>query len=384
MKFTSLKVDFEQSTTYNCCSATPHKVDFNWLKLNPDQLFNIPINVSEREQMLNNERNNSCEKNCWAAEDLGASSPRLYQHAENKTHTDVHTIPEELDLMLGSDCNLTCSYCCREYSTAWRNDLLDNGSYAVTDDDGRFQIRPIDRVLKKISQKDKLLVDKSQILWESARLYLSDVKKVIISGGEPLSNNLLLTVLDDAKSVPSVYIYTGLGVSITRFQKMLTEFKKFPNLVLVISAENTNEFLEFNRYGIKWEEFIEKINLIRDLGIRFEFQSTLSNLSLFGYAKFYNYFKDCKITTGFVYTPNFMSPHVLDPNSKSKILDEIKHLPMDKQTEIMKSMAPDATSLQKQNIKEFLIEFTTRRKNLNLNIFPKSFLEWIDLDHVEE
>ena len=132
MKFKFLKIDLPSKTIYNCHAAAPHRIDFDWLEENPGNLFNTPVNVYEREQMLRNERNKSCEQNCWIAEDAGAVSPRINQNGIEQTHTDPVTDPEIIDLTIGIDCNLTCSYCCKEYSNSWRRDIINNGNYELT------------------------------------------------------------------------------------------------------------------------------------------------------------------------------------------------------------------------------------------------------------
>ena len=98
MKFKFLKIDLPSKTIYNCHAAAPHRIDFDWLEENPGNLFNTPVNVYEREQMLRNERNKSCEQNCWIAEDAGAVSPRINQNGIEQTHTDPVTDPEIIDL----------------------------------------------------------------------------------------------------------------------------------------------------------------------------------------------------------------------------------------------------------------------------------------------
>ena len=125
-KFKFLKIDLESKTTYNCHAAAPHPIDFDWLNNNPGQLFNTDTSINERQQMLNNQRNDSCEQNCWRAEDSGAQSPRLYQGGAKRTHDQLITHPEIIDLTVGGDCNLTCSYCCKEFSSAWRRDIVNN------------------------------------------------------------------------------------------------------------------------------------------------------------------------------------------------------------------------------------------------------------------
>jgi hypothetical protein len=50
--------------------------------------------------------------------------------------------------------------------------------------------------------------------------------------------------------------------------------------------------------------------------------------------------------------------------------------------ELLKSLEPTPTDLEKLNLKEFLLEFTKRRPDLTLKIFPASFLKWADINVV--
>ena len=100
MKFRFIKIDLESKTTYTCHAAQPHDIDFTWLSDNPGQLFNTPINITERNMMLVNQRNTSCEQNCWRAEDVGAVSPRMCQGGQDKTHFEISTQPEIVDLTI--------------------------------------------------------------------------------------------------------------------------------------------------------------------------------------------------------------------------------------------------------------------------------------------
>ena len=382
MKFKFLKIDLASKTFYNCHAAVPHPIDFEWLKKNPGNLFNTPVNVYEREQMLRNERNKSCEQNCWRAEDVGAISPRIHQQGIEKTHIDVVTEPEIIDLTIGIDCNLTCSYCCKEYSNAWRRDIVNKGNYQLTEyKDPRYNASIKDKVLLAISQPDLKTTEHYQILLKEIEFSSSKLKKLIITGGEPLLDNQLISVLEtlNLKSNAVVELYTGLGVSESRFKNMLEKLKNIKNLLIKISAENIKEYLEFNRFGIVWGEFQKKINLLREFEINFQFHCTLSNLSLFGFKDFYNYFKNDKIAVTFAYQPSMMSPYVLDEESKKQLINSFKELPKEVSSPILLSIQNLPKEVERLNIREFLLEFTKRR-NLKLNIFPKSFLEWLQLE----
>lgn len=379
LKFKYLKIDLECSTTYNCHAATPHPVNLTWLKQNPGQLFNTEINVGERKQMLNNERNFSCEQNCWQAEDRGAISPRLYQNEYEKTHTEVFSYPEIIDLTIGADCNLTCSYCCKEFSSAWRRDIANNGNYSIADN--RYHITNKDKVLLSISQPELKTTARYAALLNEIRIAAPHLKKLTVTGGEPLLDNNLIEILESLSlsSDAVIEVYTGLGISVSRFKKMIDQISSLQNLSFIISAENIGKLLEFNRYGIKWDQFVEKINIIKEKNIKFKFQATLSNLSIFGFSEFVNQFKDNEIMTTFAYQPSMMAPHVLDDQSKEYL---ITHTPSQYKEMITRSIQPTPTESERNEIGIFLQEFVNRRNDLSLDIFPSTFLNWAGIKNV--
>ena len=359
-------------------------MDFAWLDKNPGQLFNDSINVYERRQMLVNERNSSCEQNCWFAEDRSAVSPRMVQGGIVKTHLNPVTQPEIIDLTIGGDCNLTCSYCCKEYSSAWRRDINKNGEYQLQTEPNRYKLIPLDRVLLNVGQKDLKTTKHYRQLLDEVKFAAPTLKKLIVTGGDPLLDNQLIFELSKLKLNPDteVQIYTGLGLSESRFARLLPMLQEIPNLLLIVSAENTEKFLEFNRYGVVWNEFLAKMELITSKKINFTFQSTISNLTIFDFVNFYKRFNDdVKIFT-FAYQPKMMSPHMLDTASKDRIRNEIKELPMYMQEQILKSISAEPEEQYRQDLAVFIKEFTRRRPDISYNIFPESFLNWLGLEHV--
>jgi hypothetical protein len=73
---------------------------------------------------------------------------------------------------------------------------------------------------------------------------------------------------------------------------------------------------------------------------------------------------------------------VLDPDSKQQIQHSILTLPEHMQIAIRKSIQKEPTELERCNLREFLIEFVRRRSDLDLNIFPESFLKWMESEYV--
>lgn len=376
-KFSYIKIDAESNVTYCCHAAKPHVIDKSWLANNPGQLFNTPLLLKERTMMLNNERNSSCEQNCWPAEDKGAISPRIYQNGTVKSHSEVNLQPETIDFTLTSECNLTCSYCCKEYSSAWKKDLIDHGDYNIGE--ARYQMNSRDLILHNLSQNEKINSQGYQhILEEVARIPVSDT--FVITGGEPLLNNQLLSIIDSQKSCNKIVLYTGLGVGLSRFKKIVNKLKLYPNIDFRISGENVGKYLEFNRYGIDANEWLEKVQIIRDSNINYSFHLTLTNLTIFGLADFY---KTCltaesKFFLTFSYQPDFMALNVLDTLSKRNLLQDLRSILSDSHYhQVEQSMQSTPTDKQRLDLQTFINRFIKHR-NLDLDIYPKNFINWIN------
>ena len=388
MKFRFLKVDLIRNTMYTCDAATPRSIDRDWLEANPGQLFNTESIVNDRRLMLQNIRNLNCEQNCWPAEDKGSVSPRLFRNGDLKTHTDLYQSPEFFDLTINSDCNLSCSYCCKEFSSSWRRDIAKNGPYKITGLSDRYELTPMDQIIQQLSQSEVKSNRNYQLLLNELRIVAPSLKTLYVTGGEPLLDNNLIDTLVDIPfdSDINLNLFSGLGMSESRFNNLLYKMSilsnKYKNFQLKISAESANQFYEFNRYGNTWNDFVGKINLLRQRNIKFIFHCTISNLTLFGFYDFCTKFNDIDFTMDFVHQPHMLSPHVLDDESKKTIYNQLVALDGKNTSALLKSIESVPTELEKLNLKEFLLEFTNRRPDLTLDIFPKTFVNWLGLSHV--
>lgn len=378
-KFWWLSVDIEKLTTQSCCAADPHKISIDWIDNNPGKLFNTLELQNDRRDMLDNNPVASCNFNCWIPEERGLSSRRLLMGSGKKTHTNIESTPEFLNIMIGSHCNMTCVYCCKRYSSAWFNDVHNNGTYAVTDVGDRFIINNKDLAVAAISQKDiNISPNKIKLFNELGKI--SDAEKfpaVVISGGEPFLYLYLNDLIEKFPKTVCVSIFTGLGVDEKRFAKELDKLIVNSNISLVISAENINKNYELVRAGNTWQRFETNLLEIKKRNIKYSFNSVLSNLTLFGLVDFINYIGDTSMNFEICNTPNFLSMHVMDDKSKEIVYNNIDKLPTVAQDIIKNSLSIEPTITEQHNLKMYLTEFTKRR-NLSLDIFPTTFIEWIN------
>jgi len=375
-KFTWLSIDLEKQSLYSCCAATPEKININWLKQNPGQLFNTPALHQDRVDMLANKPVSSCYDNCWKVESNGLTSRRTMMKSYNPIPSNVDELtPTHLNINLGSTCNLTCSYCCKQYSSAWYRDLKENGSYF--DNKDRFQLLPIDHLISKLSHREYFESPVVKIInKEIARL--GPVEEVYISGGEPFLYNEFPELLNSFDFTTRINFHTGLGVDTNRLKKQINQIKQRDNLQIYVSAETCGKLYEFNRYGNSYKIFLTNLKLLKDAGFAIKFNSVISNLTVLGLVNFVNTFSDIPVNFQFCNDPDFLAVNVLDDSTKKQLITILNNTEIDLRNEIISNIQAPCRETQRQQCAHYIKEFATRR-NLSLDIFPTSMLQWLDI-----
>lgn len=379
-KFYSFKLDLEKKNIYNCCKSDPENIDMNPFNASSKSLFNTEKQILERRSMLKNDRIKSCEKGCWIAEDEAKWSLRLQTESDKKTNLEPVSTPEDLDLQLSGDCNLTCSYCCKEYSSAWRKDIIKYGDYNC-ETENRYNLKKIDIVLEKLSQRQRENSKLHNFIKTKLVKDTKDLRQLTISGGEPFLHNDLISYIEILKHVPDIKISTGLGMSQSRFTQILSKISKYKNIRLMISGESLDQNYEFNRYGNTYDHFVTMLNVIQKYSIKHAFNTTYSNLTVLDYVKFYEKYDKIRKNLNIVYEPSFMSINVLDDESKDIIRENISNSSL-KNTETSKSILSllnkTCTNEQRKNLEVFVKEFCKRR-NIKPSFMPDSLKKWLNL-----
>jgi organic radical activating enzyme len=346
----------------------------NWLEQNPGKLFHTPTMTQDRTEMLAGKKCQSCDWGCYQYEEKGLTSARV--RSTPIQINDVHHPLKTLKIILSTDCNLTCAYCSAEWSTAWHQDIKKNGEYGI----GAYKNNSDNwsTLWNKMKQKDRSTDSRFfQLLLNEIKLTPS-IEQIYLLGGEPLLNNGLMELLETIKD-KKITIVSGLGVNKDRLFKIIDKIKNY-DIEFDISAETTGALFEFIRYGEKWKDFCDKISSIKEAGIKIRFGSVITNLTSFGLLEFYDMFeRDHEIMYNPVTNRTFLQPNVLDDLSKQKLTDSINdRLNITFFKQLHDSTIQPHTDQQKQDLKRFLVEFA-RRRNLSLAIFPKHFLDWLEI-----
>jgi molybdenum cofactor biosynthesis enzyme MoaA len=382
-KFYWLKIDAEKKTINSCCKATHENINTKWLEKNPGDIFNTPTLIQDRQDMLDNKRIASCENACWIPEDKNIWSRRLEGKDNQKTKQLLKNYPTTLDLTLSGECNLTCSYCCKNYSSAWRNDIAKNGNYKELQDYGdRYNLNTLDQTLSKASQKERLQTSIYNLIENEIDIMIKNgLDKVFITGGEPLLDHRFPTIITKFQKCSSIIVHSGLGVSENVLRRCLKAMGENKNIELRISAESTEQNFEFNRFGSYWQRFLVYLEIIKTYGIKISFTMSYANLNVTDFVKFNTLFEDKKRNLNIVYEPAFLSPCNLDDDTKRKVIDEIKNSKLSNTKDavsIVDIIKTETNNLLRQQLSCFVKEFCRRRKT-NVDFMPDSFKKWLEL-----
>ena len=381
-KFTELQVHVQSRLLYNCCKAYPERINLDWLEQNPGKLFHTPTMIQDRTEMLEGKKCKSCDYGCYRYEAQGLVSARTTTRAQaiqrdNSIQIDNIFQPlKKLQISLSTDCNLTCAYCSAEWSTSWYQDIRMNGEYGI--DGYRNETDNWTSLWNNMKQKDRSNNSRFfQLLLNEIKLSPS-IEEIYLLGGEPLLHNGLMDLLEIIKD-KKIIIVSGLGVNTNRLTKIIDKIKNY-DINFRISAETTSHLFEFIRHGSNWIDFQHKTSLLKEAGFNIQYISTITNITSFGLLKFYDMYSDeHNISYNPVTDRNFLQPNVLDDQSKQKLIESIKDrldIPFFKQ--LHQSVIQPYTDSQKQDLKKFLVEFA-RRRTLSLDIFPKHFLDWLEI-----
>lgn len=370
-KFWWLSVDLEKFQTFSCCAATPQRVNLSWVKENPGQIFNTPTLQQERTMMLDNQPVSSCSSSCWVPEAQGMPSRRLITNGQLPTHSSIVSSPETLNIVVGTDCNMTCVYCCKFYSTAWSRDVS-KGAYPVERSDDRFVINATDRVLQHISQKEITSSTTRQLMLNEIAVVCQDsfLKEVMITGGEPFLYLDLHRLIESIPQTVNVKVWSGLGVDEKRFARELQRLSK--NVSVVISAENIGNAYEFVRYGNTWQRFTANVQELKEQGINYEFNATVTNLTVPGLKDFIEWADGTPINFQPCTDPDYLSIGVLDPDTKAMVESDMGGLP----DFINQALKVEPSQKQVYNLKSYIKEFAQRR-SLSLSVFPSTLVSWL-------
>lgn len=205
-----------------------------------------------KQQLLNQVKLPSC-NTCWAFESfnqdnthLGGSNRIHFKNKLAKSAIDLVDDPtvfklKQIDLRWRNQCNLACVYCDSDLSSSWAHELG-----------------------VEIKTNQHAIEHTKQFVFDQ----IKNIEYVYLCGGEPLlmkENSELVELIKSEN--PNVYIRVNTNLTNIK-SSIYTNLINLPNVHWIISNDTIGEYFEFNRYGAKWNSWLNNLTtLLHDIQI---------------------------------------------------------------------------------------------------------------------
>lgn len=284
-----------------------------------------------RREFLEGKWPENCNR-CEYVESLNGHSKRIeenkYHYELNKhlidtTNSDgsVSYYPPNIDIRVGTICNLKCIHCGTGASSKWNEDKSLLNKYPNTES---YDI-------------DNKWIEQDSFIWDNIKENLGHTKKFNFLGGEPFANKQHNKFIEEtakteyAKEITLHYVSNGTLLT----EKMFDQLSNFKTVVIRLSLDAIGVPGEYFRFPIKWDMFKQKLELMQkyankynsfDIGV----QWTCSNVSMFYLTDTYDYIKKNYPHIKFLFCnhvewPIHMSAQVLPFEIKEKIKTQLEH-----------------------------------------------------------
>lgn len=302
-----------------------------------EEIWNGPYYQEVRRKMLNGEKMASCQI-CYKKEEKGVISRRMeYNEAwKNKLSPSTWeeitalknqgiqpTPPQYIDLRQGNICNLKCRMCNSMTSSTFAKEWqeLQDSHQTVGFDDENDNL--------KFSKRMQPWYE-SELFWKDLEFLAPHLKKIYLTGGEPLliKNNLKLLkrILELGNRDIEISINTNLTVISEEFLEVFSQFKKATFSLSIDGVGKTNDYI---RYPSQWNELERNIFLVTKTPIRLDITYTLQAYNFFDIISFIKWV-NCHLVERIDYidwnildTPSFLAHTIWDRPRRMSYIQEL-------------------------------------------------------------
>ena len=266
--------------------ASCHYTPFIQVGNTVDTFYNPLEKREQQKRMLAGEQPPAC-NSCWHYENLGLRSDRTRKSLSFKDHLSADDYknpnyvfkPKALELAFQNTCNLACSYCSPQFSTAWMNDIRNQGVYQdITTDDRRHYQKDIVEIQQMIDPPDM------NLFWDWFTTVADGLESIRVSGGEPLMHEEVFRVFEMMTQMnPDIecVIHSNLCQKPVVMDRFFDKISKLTNLRMNISNESAGETAEFIREGMVYSEWLENVERLGNSTVKeFTISTTVSAIAL--------------------------------------------------------------------------------------------------------
>lgn len=267
-KWFNVSIHIPTGQTHSCYHPRSHKVPMEEIAIDVSALHNTKHKKEQRKLMLEGSRPEECNF-CWQIEDSGNQlSDRAYRSKDvyeeglieeaRSLGFEGNAIPRYVEVNFNQACNFKCSYCSPHLSTAWQQDIEQNGAIILTD-----------RWHNDLTWVKQLNIDNGpdnpylKAFWDWMPVVYPKLQTFRMTGGEPLMDKNTFKMFDYVYEHPK----TDLNLSITsnccppgnqwnKFMislKKITEKNAIDHFMLFCSLDSWGKQAEYIRPGMDFD-----------------------------------------------------------------------------------------------------------------------------------
>ena len=250
--------------TNSCYHPPLHRIDEHAIQSNPSALHNTAQKRQERRDMLDGKKPDGCSY-CWRIEATGNLSDRHYRSGEPwaaQAYTDITTkdpatwdvVPAYVEVNFSNVCNLRCSYCSPQFSSAWQKEINEHGAYPTSNSHNSPEFFTGDRRIIPNRDHNPYV----EAFWRWWPDLYPQLKHFRMTGGEPLLDKNTYRVFEYVFANPKPDLHLNVT---SNFSQDWGIFKKYMEHVSAITEHDCVEhFMQF----VSIDAWAERGEYIRD------------------------------------------------------------------------------------------------------------------------
>jgi len=273
-KWFNVSIHIPTGQTHSCYHPRSHKVPLEEIAIDVSALHNTKHKKEQRKLMLEGSRPEECNF-CWQIEDSGNQlSDRAYRSKDvyeeglieeaKALGFEGNAIPRYVEVNFNQACNFKCSYCSPHLSTAWQQDIEQNGAIILAD-----------RWHNDLTWVKQLNIDNGpdnpylKAFWDWMPVVYPKLQTFRMTGGEPLMDKNTFKMFDYVYEHPK----TDLNLSITsnccppgnqwrKFMislKKITEKNAIDHFMLFCSLDSWGKQAEYIRPGMNFDMLYQNV-----------------------------------------------------------------------------------------------------------------------------
>lgn len=271
------------------CGYSEHKSDVKLKDSSIEKEWNSEYFREIRRDFLEGKWPKNCRR-CEYVENMGGKSKKfdenlhLYppnEHLISMTAPDgsVPYYPPQIDIRVGTICNLKCIHCGTGASSKWQEDKYMLDKYSNTE---KYEI-------------NNKWIEQESYIWDSIMENIHQTKRLSFLGGEPFANkqhNKFVDKISDTEYSKDITLFYVTNLTLLT-EDMLKKLAKFKSVIMQVSIDVAGTPGEYFRFPIDWDHYTSQLEMLRPYGrmknFLIKFQWTCSNISMFYLPETYDF-----------------------------------------------------------------------------------------------